>query len=398
MKTNDFYMLSFILALSVTIVHCSIDVPDAKTNTGVQLFPVKCQSLPYYVELSNVYEPLVAKLHRCVGKDRKGYETHCVPKNIELVNVTFYPFNGEDPLFMVKTNHTECHEVCRQNSSVCNTDQTWDPNSCSCICNDNATKQCDEPFFWQQLHCGCRCPYTAETKKCDVGMVFSLEVCGCVCHIDALKKCPKDMKYMDPKTCLCTKEKPIVDVGAVGVYACKQTGVISKHGLIIVIIVEALVICGIIFTVKYLKRHPEHACWNTKEHLHDATDRYSIDTPTIDLNPNMSTNLNKKTKTSKNHDKKTNKNKKSRDQQHVIDISKRPFLGIGGDRKCRKYRYEMNNLVPISPCSMEEKKKKGRTSDKSRLVDAQCQQVHCSSDDDKNDDVITPTIRSVTEI
>lgn len=369
------------------------------TNTSSMAVPgflrnVDCQPLPYYIEEKQpfvVSDPLVYKLHRCLGKTERNNRTICAPKETKNVTIMFFGSNQKIH-YLEKENHTACQEVCRLNSSSCNQHQEWDERTCSCKCTiSDTTKapQCEKSFRWEQVHCGCRCSLvTKQQQRCNNRKIFSEDVCGCVCPPDALRNCTRDKPYLDPDTCFCS-DIP-VEIGEVVNSPCKQTGLISRTGLVVIILAEAILIIGIIIFVKYIKRHPEKACWRRAGNKsEDNFDRSSIETPTIEANPSFSviTHKSKKTNNDKIKSKKNKRSSKNGDKKPNIDIHKRPFLGTGGDGKFRKYRYEMNNLVPISTIK----------SDKVKLTDDGHHNV-TNYQNGGYDVIPAQTIGSVTEI
>ena len=83
----------------------------------------------------------------------------CVPNIIKNVNIKVYNF-------LIRLNetrnvlwHESCKCVCLLNSSVCNSKQIWNSDTCGCDCNEdfagiiNCTKGC----MWNPSTCACEC-------------------------------------------------------------------------------------------------------------------------------------------------------------------------------------------------------------------------------------------------
>lgn len=258
-----------------------------------------CQPKVQYLEVHPDYRyaPYIVALHRCTGKNTPSPNTECVARTYK--NVTFFVQDLGKPntLPVVSLeNHTSCYEQCRYDSSICNKYQTWQPSDCKCRCNVVGKQECPEGLFWDSLHCGCRCPKKKENVNCGKYRVFSEELCGCVCKPKREGRCSKKQMFVDPATCACVPKQ--VTTGAQEAGDCSEVkGIISKAGVSVVAVAEAvLIIGGYIIWRKYLSR--KGLCkQGTKEPspYSDITiDRYSTDTPTIEVNPGLSVVYTKK--------------------------------------------------------------------------------------------------------
>ena len=83
----------------------------------------------------------------------------CVPKIIKNVNMKVYNF-------LMRLNetrnvlwHKSCKCVCRLNSSVCNSKQIWNSDTCSCNCNEDFASiiSCHKGYTWNPSTCECQC-------------------------------------------------------------------------------------------------------------------------------------------------------------------------------------------------------------------------------------------------
>ena len=100
----------------------------------------------------------------------------CVPKIIKNVNIKVYNF-------LMRLNetrnvlwHESCKCVCRLNSSVCNSKQIWNSDTCRCNCNEGfaGVVSCDKGYMWNPSTCECQCDKWCKTEQ-----------------------------YLDYKTCVC---------------------------------------------------------------------------------------------------------------------------------------------------------------------------------------------------
>lgn len=264
-----------------------------------------CAPVVSYVEVDPEYklEPLVVKLHRCVGKNRGTSRNKvCVAKTTS--NVTFHV---DDFTGVLKTNvisnHTSCVERCRYNASICNANQTWENMDCTCQCKFRTPQMCDEGFRWDRYRCACVCPTHGRPMQCGDFKTFSEETCGCVCEAKRARRCRKKGMYIDPDTCFCTSNPPYT--GAQEAQDCAHhTGVISKVGLILLCISEAILfVIGYVMYRKYCKDQEMFCNFKRKTEsvyggdggdnlprhmlIHNTpnAEKRSLHTPTIELPP-----------------------------------------------------------------------------------------------------------------
>ena len=83
----------------------------------------------------------------------------CVSKIIKNVNIKVYNF-------LMRLNetrnvlwHESCKCVCKLNSTVCNSKQIWNSNTCRCDCNEDFAGiiSCDKGYMWNPSTCECQC-------------------------------------------------------------------------------------------------------------------------------------------------------------------------------------------------------------------------------------------------
>ena len=100
----------------------------------------------------------------------------CVPKIIKNVNMKVYNFLKRLNETRNVLWHESCKCVCRLNSSVCNSKQIWNSDTCRCDCNEDFAGiiNCNKGYMWNPSTCECQCD-----KWC------------------------KSSQYLDHKNCVC---------------------------------------------------------------------------------------------------------------------------------------------------------------------------------------------------
>ena len=100
----------------------------------------------------------------------------CVTKIIKNVNIKVYNF-------LLRLNetrnvlwHESCKCVCELNSSVCNSKQIWNSDTCRCDCNEDFAGiiNCDKGCMWNPSTCECQCD-----KWCKSGQYLDHKNCVC---------------------------------------------------------------------------------------------------------------------------------------------------------------------------------------------------------------------------
>ena len=127
----------------------------------------KCMPRPKILQVNEgVGEALFYPYNVLVNKCSGSYDTLdnpmskiCVPKIIKNVNMKVYNF-------LMRLNetrnvlwHESCKCVCRLNSSVCNSKQIWNSNTCRCDCNEDFAGiiNFNKGYMWNTSICECQC-------------------------------------------------------------------------------------------------------------------------------------------------------------------------------------------------------------------------------------------------
>ena len=100
----------------------------------------------------------------------------CVPNIIKNVNIKVYNF-------LMRLNetrnvlwHESCKCVCLLNSSVCNSKQIWNSDTCRCDCNEDFAGiiNCTKGYMWNPSTCECQCD-----MWCKPGQYLDYKNCAC---------------------------------------------------------------------------------------------------------------------------------------------------------------------------------------------------------------------------
>ena len=144
----------------------------------------KCMSRPKVLDVSEdvgeaLFYPYNILVNKCSGSCNTlddPMAKMCVPNTIKNVNMKVYNF-------LMRLNetrnvlwHESCKCVCRLNSSVCNSKQIWNSDTCSCDCNENfaGIMICDKGYMWNPSTCAYECG-----MWCKPGQYLDYKKCVC---------------------------------------------------------------------------------------------------------------------------------------------------------------------------------------------------------------------------
>ena len=98
----------------------------------------------------------------------------CVPNIIKNVNMKVYDFLMR--LNETRLWHESCKCVCRLNSSICNSKQIWNNDTCKYDCNEDFADiiNCDKGYMWNPSTCACECD-----MWCKPGQYLDYKNCIC---------------------------------------------------------------------------------------------------------------------------------------------------------------------------------------------------------------------------
>ena len=100
----------------------------------------------------------------------------CVPNIIKRINMKVYNFLMRLNETRNVLRHESCKCICRLNSSVCDSKQIWNSDTCRCDCNEDFAGiiNCTKGYMWNPSTCECQC-----NMWCKPGQ--NLDHKNCVC-------------------------------------------------------------------------------------------------------------------------------------------------------------------------------------------------------------------------
>ena len=135
----------------------------------------KCMSRPKILDVNEgVGEALFYSYNVLVNKYSGSCDTLdnpmaklCVANIIKRINMKVYNFlmRLNEPRNVLW--HESCKCVCRLNSSVCNSKQIWNSDTCRCNCNEDfgGIVSCDKGYTWNPSTCECQCDTWCKTSQ-----------------------------------------------------------------------------------------------------------------------------------------------------------------------------------------------------------------------------------------
>ena len=137
----------------------------------VSVFNQKCMPRPKILRIGEaLFYPYNVLVNKCSGSCDtldNPMPKICVPKIIKNVNMKVYNFL----MTLNETRnvlwHESCKCVCRLNSSVCNSKQIWNRDTCRCDCNEDSAGiiNCTKGYMWNPSTCECRCNKWCKTEQ-----------------------------------------------------------------------------------------------------------------------------------------------------------------------------------------------------------------------------------------
>ena len=155
-----------------------------KTVEYVSVINQKCMPRPKILDVNEgvgeaLFYPFNVLVNKCSGSCNtldNPMAKLCVPNIIKRINMKVHNF-------LMRLNetrnvlwHESCKCVCKLNSSVCNTKQIWNSDTCRCGCNENfaGILRCDKGYTWNSSTCECQCD-----KWCKLGQYLDHKNCVC---------------------------------------------------------------------------------------------------------------------------------------------------------------------------------------------------------------------------
>ena len=163
---------------------CLFNLFKTKALEGVSVINQKCMPRPKILDVNEgvgevLFYPYNVLVNKCSGSCDTFDDPMtklCVPNVIKSVNMKVYNF-------LMRLNetcnvlwHESCKCVCRLNSSVCNSKQIWNSDTCSCDCNEDfaGIMTCNKGYMWNPSACACECD-----MWCKPGQYLDYKKCVC---------------------------------------------------------------------------------------------------------------------------------------------------------------------------------------------------------------------------
>ena len=140
-----------------------------KVNTleCLSLINQECMSRPKVLDINEgvgeaLFYPYNVLVNKCSGSCNtldNPMAKLCIPNIIKRINMKVYNF-------LMRLNetrnvlwHKSCKCVCKLNSSVCNSKQIWNSDTCKCDCNEDFASiiNCTKGYMWNPSTCACEC-------------------------------------------------------------------------------------------------------------------------------------------------------------------------------------------------------------------------------------------------
>ena len=160
------------------------NISKVKTSECLSVINRECMPRPKILDVNEgvgevFFYPYNVLVNKCSGSCNT-LDDHmakmCVPNIIKNVNMKVYNFLMRLNETRMVLWHESCKCVCRLNSSVCNSKQIWNSDTCSCDCNEDfaGIMTCNKGYMWNPSTCTCECD-----MWCKPGQYLDYKKCVC---------------------------------------------------------------------------------------------------------------------------------------------------------------------------------------------------------------------------
>ena len=170
--------------LLVNLAISLFSVLKVNSSEFLSLINRECMTRPKILDVNKgigeaLFYPHNVLVNKCSGSCNtldNPMSKICVPKIIKNVNMKVYNF-------LMRLNetrnvlwHESCKCVCKLNSTVCNSKQIWNSDTCRCDCNEDFAGiiSCDKGYTWNPSTCECQCD-----MWCKPGQYLDHKNCVC---------------------------------------------------------------------------------------------------------------------------------------------------------------------------------------------------------------------------
>ena len=165
----------------ISLLISLLGIIKTKALECVSVVNQKCMPRPKILDVSEgvgeaLFYPYNVLVNKCSGSCDTLMAKLCVPNIIKRINMKVYNFlmrlNGTRKVL----RHESCKCIYRLNSSVCNSKQIWNSDTCRCDCNENFASiiNCTKGYTWNPGTCECQCDMWCKTGQ-------YLDYKNCVC-------------------------------------------------------------------------------------------------------------------------------------------------------------------------------------------------------------------------
>ena len=144
----------------------------------------KCMPRPKILNVNEgvgeaLFYPYNVQVNKCNGSCNTLEDPMarlCVPNINKNVNMKVYNFLTRLNETRYVLWHGNCKCVCKLNSSVCNSKQSWNSDTCRCDCNEDFAGiiNCTKEYTWNPSTCECQCD-----MRCKPGQYLDHKNCVC---------------------------------------------------------------------------------------------------------------------------------------------------------------------------------------------------------------------------
>ena len=141
----------------------------------------KCMPRPKILDVNEgvgeaLFYPYNVLVNKCSGSCFDPMAKLYVPNIIKGINMKVYNFLMRLNETRNELWHESCKCVCKLNSSVCNSKQIWNSDTCRCDCNEDFAGiiSCDKGYMWNPNTCKCQCD-----MWCKPGQYLDQKNCIC---------------------------------------------------------------------------------------------------------------------------------------------------------------------------------------------------------------------------
>ena len=195
----------------INLAKSLFSILNVNTLECLSVINQKCMARPKILDVNEgvveaLFYPYNVLVNKCSGSCNTLDDPMaklCVPNIIKRVNMKVYNF-------LMRLNetrnvlwHESCKCVCRLNSSVCNSKQIWNSDTCKCDYNEDFAGiiSCNKGYTWNPSTCECQCDMWCKSGQ-----------------------------YLDHKNCIC-KNKLVGRIIAECTSVINETMVNNKHNI-----------------------------------------------------------------------------------------------------------------------------------------------------------------------